>query len=120
MVWSSFLAGVAPPAPWLAVLIAAVATGGSLTYSEIAGFPPCELCWYQRILMYPLPLVLGLAGWRRDWAALRWYALPMSLIGAAVAAYHVVVQRTPATSTFCGPDGGCSAIYEIGRASCRE
>ena len=42
---------------WLAFLVAATATGGSLFYSEIAGFVPCELCWYQRICMYPLSIL---------------------------------------------------------------
>jgi disulfide bond formation protein DsbB len=49
---------------WLAWLVAATATAGSLSFSEVAGFPPCDLCWYQRIAMYPLVVVLGVAAWR--------------------------------------------------------
>ena len=41
---------------WLVFLVSAIATGGSLFFSEIAGFVPCELCWYQRICMYPLSI----------------------------------------------------------------
>src|SRR5690242_10162584 len=46
---------------WAAFLIAAIGTGGSLFFSEVAHFVPCELCWYQRICMYPLSLTLLLA-----------------------------------------------------------
>ena len=109
--WQPFLAGFAPLAPWLAFAVTLIAALGSLTYSEVAGFPPCELCWYQRILMYPLPIVIGLATWRRDWPALRWYVLPLSLIGVVIAAYHVGVQRTGADSGLCDVGGGCAAIY---------
>ena len=50
----------------LAWIVATVTTLGSLYYSEHAGFVPCELCWYQRIVMYPLVIVLGVAWLRRD------------------------------------------------------
>ena len=108
--WRSFRDTLAPLAPGLALLVATVATLGSLTYSEIAGFGPCELCWYQRIAMYPLPVLLAVAAWRRD-RAVRWYALPLALIGAGIAAYHVLVQRTPTTSGLCDVGGGCAAIF---------
>src|SRR2546423_1452956 len=42
---------------WAAFLVAAIATGGSLFFSEVAPFPPCELCWFQRICMYPLSIL---------------------------------------------------------------
>src|SRR6266536_1136501 len=47
---------------WVAFIVAAIATGGSLFFSEIAHFVPCELCWYQRICMYPLSITTLLAG----------------------------------------------------------
>lgn len=72
---------------WLAFIIALIATLGSLYYSEIAGFPPCRLCWYQRILMYPLVVILAVGIVLRD-ARLRLYVLPLSLTGVAVAIYH--------------------------------
>ena len=50
---------VAPQAVLFAWIVATVTTLGSLYYSEHAGFVPCELCWYQRIVMYPLVIVLG-------------------------------------------------------------
>src|SRR3569832_1486097 len=55
---------------WAAFGVAAVATGGSLFYSEVAGYIPCERCWYQRICMYPLSIVLLLlASWGENRAA---------------------------------------------------
>ena len=57
---------------WMAALIA---TLGSLYFSEVKGFIPCDLCWYQRIFMYPLAVILGIAVYRGDKSA-AWYALP--------------------------------------------
>ena len=57
----SFAVAVAPQSVLLAWIVATVTTLGSLYYSEHAGFVPCELCWYQRIVMYPLVIVLGVA-----------------------------------------------------------
>ena len=57
---------IAGQGPALGAVVAVLATAGSLWYSEGAHFPPCELCWYQRIAMYPLALVLVMAAVRRD------------------------------------------------------
>jgi disulfide bond formation protein DsbB len=78
----------------LAFVVALVATLGSLYLSEVAHFVPCRLCWYQRIAMYPLPVLLGIAWWRRD-DHVRWYALPLAAIGGCVSVYHVLVERFP-------------------------
>lgn len=51
---------------YIAWLVSIVATLGSLYFSEIRGFVPCELCWYQRILMYPLTLILGIGTFQND------------------------------------------------------
>lgn len=75
----------------LAWLMAVIATGGSLFFSEVAGYQPCVLCWYQRILMYPLVLILGLAVLKKDTGILP-YMLVMSLMGLAIALYHYYVQ----------------------------
>lgn len=95
----------------LAWLIATVATLGSLYYSEIAHLPPCTLCWYQRIAMYTLPVVLGIATIRRDRDVWR-YVLPVALIGGAIAAYHYVVEWSPAlTSGFCTGAVPCDVAW---------
>jgi disulfide bond formation protein DsbB len=101
---------VGPGALWLAFAVALTATAGSLYLSEIAQLVPCTLCWYQRIAMYPLALMLGIAAWRGDWG-IRRYAAPLAAIGAVIAAYHVVLQRVPTLpSAGCSLTAPCSAI----------
>jgi len=97
---------------YLAWLVALIATGGSLYFSEVAGFIPCELCWYQRILMYPLALILGIASYRDDRSVVI-YTLPLSLIGAALSAYHYLLQKVPglAELTPCKQGIPCSGQY---------
>ena len=74
----------------LAFLIALAATLGSLGYSEIAGFEPCRLCWYQRIFMYPLVILFDIALWKKE--EISRYALPLVAIGGAIAAFHYIGQ----------------------------
>lgn len=73
--------------PYLAWFIALVATVGSLFFSEVMRLPPCLLCWYQRIAMYPLVIIIGIGIAMRD-SRMRNYALPVCLIGLAVSIYH--------------------------------
>jgi len=96
----------------LAFLVALVATIGSLWLSEGAHFTPCRLCWYQRIAMYPLSVVLGIAAVRRD-VAVRVYALPVVLIGASISIWHVLIERFPSleSTTSCDPTNPCSLIW---------
>lgn len=75
-----------------AFLIALTATLGSLFYSEILGYNPCKLCWYQRILMYPQVLLLGFAYWRKDKNIVD-YSIILSALGAGIAFYHYLLQR---------------------------
>jgi len=96
---------------WLAFAVAATATAGSLYLSEVAGFVPCALCWYQRIAMYPLVIILGIAAWRGD-VGVRRYVVPLGGIGAIIAAYHVALQRMPGLpSGACSLDAPCTLIY---------
>ena len=71
----------------LAWVQAVVATSGSLYFSEVMGLIPCVLCWYQRIAMYPLVVVLGVGLLLRE-RRIHFYVLPLSLIGLAIAIYH--------------------------------
>jgi disulfide bond formation protein DsbB len=105
------IASIGPLALVLAAVVATVATLGSLYYSEVADFPPCRLCWYQRIAMYPLVPILGIAAARRD-RAVRWYALPLAVIGAAVSVWHVLVEHFPSLeSGACDPVNPCSIVW---------
>jgi hypothetical protein len=95
----------------LALVVALVATLGSLYLSEVAHFEPCRLCWYQRIAMYPLALVLGVAVVRRD-QAVRPYALALALAGLPISAYHYLVERFPALEAAgCSPGNPCNIVW---------
>jgi disulfide bond formation protein DsbB len=89
---------VSEAAVWLAFLIAAASTLGSLWFSESAGFVPCRLCWFQRIAMYPLAPILLVGAIRRD-PAVRWYAGPIAAIGALIAGYHTLIEWRPSLDT---------------------
>ncbi|HJR98650.1 MAG TPA: disulfide bond formation protein B [Actinomycetota bacterium] len=100
-----------PSALWLAFLVALTATLGSLYLSEVAHFVPCELCWYQRIAMYPLAPILFVAAYRRDPGVWR-YVVPVAAIGAAISIYHYQLERFPEqASASCSPDAPCTVVW---------
>jgi len=72
----------------LAFLVALGSMLGSLFYSNVIGFTPCDLCWMQRICMYPLVLILGIALWKKNYAHVLDYALPLAVIGFLISLYH--------------------------------
>ncbi|MEZ5171214.1 MAG: disulfide bond formation protein B [Acidimicrobiia bacterium] len=103
---------VGPAALPLAFAVVCVATFGSLYYSLVVGFTPCELCWYQRILMYPLVVILGVSWWRRDTGV--WFlAAPFVALGAGVATFHLLLENYPslADSVECSLDAPCSVPW---------
>lgn len=79
---------------YFAWVVALVATLGSLYFSNIRGFVPCELCWIQRIFMYPLTIVLGIAAFTND-VRMRLYVLPLTILGGSISLYHYLVQKVP-------------------------
>jgi disulfide bond formation protein DsbB len=104
-------AAVAPVALPLAWAVATTSTLGSLYLSEVAKFPPCILCWYQRIAMYPLVVILAVASLRRDRAA-KWYVVPLALVGMGISIYHYLIERFPdSVSTVCSDDVPCSTVW---------
>lgn len=94
---------------WLTAL---GATLGSLYFSEVMHFIPCTLCWYQRILMYPLAVILGIAFYRNDWK-IYLYALPFSIFGILLSSYHTALQKVPYLQQFemCKTGIPCSKDY---------
>ncbi len=70
---------------WAVSLLAML---GSLYFSEVMRLVPCILCWYQRILMYPLAVIFAVGLLRREDKSLPYYILPLSVAGTAVALYH--------------------------------
>ena len=76
---------------YLALVPALAALLGSLYYSEVAGYIPRALCWYQRILMYPVTLIILIGLITRD-ELLPNYVLPFAVLGLALALYHYLIQ----------------------------
>jgi disulfide bond formation protein DsbB len=101
--WPRLRLAVAPFALPLAFVAAAIAMAGSLYLSEVVHLTPCRLCWYQRICMYPLVLLLGIAMVRRDLDTARRYLVPLAGVGALISAYHYQLERAPQQPTLsCG------------------
>jgi disulfide bond formation protein DsbB len=109
---AAFVAAVDDAALWLAFLVAATATAGSLYFSEHAHFIPCNLCWYQRIAMYPLSLLLLIAAIRRD-HDIRWYVGPLAGAGAVISTYHYLVEWFPSLESedVCSVSVPCTAPW---------
>jgi disulfide bond formation protein DsbB len=96
----------------VALFVAGVATTGSLYLSEGAHFVPCRLCWYQRIAMYPLAVILAVAVIRRRRDA-SVYVVPVASIGAAISIYHIAVERFPGleSNNICETANPCTLIW---------
>ena len=100
--------GLLPYAAWL---IALIAMAGSLFFSEVMELPPCILCWYQRIAMYPLVVVVGvgIAFQERRW---KLYALPLAVIGLIISIYHNLLYYglIPDSITPCKEGVSCTSV----------
>ena len=100
----------APGTGWMmlfcAWLVALIATAGALFVGEVMGQVPCLLCWYQRIFMFPLALLLGIACLRADGAAYL-YGLVLAVPGGLIAAYHSLLYADILTEAMrpCTRDG---------------
>ena len=97
---------------YLAWVQSIAAMFGSLYFSEIKHFPPCILCWYQRILMYPLTILIAVGILRKD-KNLPYYVLPLSLLGTLVAFYHnlVYLKIVPDTLSPCFIGVSCTTKF---------
>ena len=96
----------------LAFAVALTATLGSLYYSEIAKFAPCDLCWFQRIFMYPQVVLLGLALWKKENHIID-YSLALIFIGTLISLYHNYIYYTAQQSSFCSITS-CTQRYVAG------
>jgi len=94
----------------LAALVAVGATSGSLYFSEVANFNPCEMCWVQRIFMYPLALILPIAAARRHREVIP-YAMLIAAVGLGFSIYHTQLQLLPDQSTSCDLLNPCSSKW---------
>lgn len=106
----------------LAFSVALFAMLGSLFFSLVIGYPPCELCWYQRIFMYSLAFILGLAVFKNQERLIKPYGLMLASIGALIAAYQYILQVITIKNldlnllTPCSSDPSaisCSSAYDL-------
>lgn len=97
---------------FLSWVVAVVATCGSLFFSEVMGFPPCVLCWYQRICMYPMILILGAAFLSDDRGHFR-YSFPLVVTGLFIAIYHNLLYYNiiPESVTPCRAGISCTTVF---------
>jgi len=97
--------------PYLAWFLALSSAAGSLFFSEVMLLPPCVLCWYQRIAMYPLIMVIATGIILRD-TRMKIYALSLALAGLAVAIYHNLIYYgfIPESITPCTEGVPCNAV----------
>lgn len=97
---------------YFAWIVSVIATLGSLYFSEIKGFIPCDLCWFQRIFMYPLVIILGIGTFQSD-ISVKKYVLPLSIIGGTISFFHYLEQKVPGFGGIkpCVSGVPCSAQY---------
>ncbi|MFC5591477.1 disulfide oxidoreductase [Sporosarcina soli] len=97
---------------YVAWVVSLVAMFGSLYFSEIKGYIPCELCWYQRIFMYPLVFILGIGTFQNDTTVKR-FVLPLALVGGSISFMHYLEQKIPGFGGIkpCVSGVPCSAQY---------
>jgi len=129
---ANFVTAFRPVALPLAFMVAGFAMFGSLWFSEAANYNPCKLCWYQRTMMYPLAVVLGVALVLRWWTARRAdgdgvaggagvfasqreitpYAVALAGLGSVVSTYHYLLEWNPTwESNVCSLDVPCTTIW---------
>ncbi len=95
---------------WVAWAFALVATLGSLYFSQVADFIPCELCWFQRIAMYPMVVVLFVSAWRGDVRTGVQYTFLFPIVGILVSAYHIYIEENPSAAPKACNVGGASCV----------
>jgi len=104
---------LAPKTLVLAFLVALGGVVGSLLYSNVVGYAPCELCWYQRIFLYPQAILFAIALWRND-RKIAPYGIALSIFGAVVALYHSYVQLGGGSVLPCTAAGAeCAKVYFV-------
>ncbi|MCO6510850.1 MAG: disulfide bond formation protein B [Aridibacter famidurans] len=96
--------------PYLAWVVALIGLVGSLFFSVVMELPPCDLCWYQRIAMYPLVPILATGIILRD-RRMKTYALPFGIVGLAISVYHNLLYYGVITQalTPCSQGVPCTA-----------
>jgi disulfide bond formation protein DsbB len=95
---------------WAAWAFALTSTLGSLYFSQVANFVPCELCWFQRIAMYPMAIILLVGALRRDVRVGVQYAFVFPIVGILIATYHIYIEQNPSEAPKACMVGGASCV----------
>ncbi len=97
---------------FLCWLIALLATAGSLFFSEVMGYPPCILCWYQRICMYPLVLIFAAGLFPLDKKVIK-FSSPLTILGLVIAFYHNLLyyKILPESAAPCKQGISCTTVH---------
>ncbi|MFB6180594.1 MAG: disulfide bond formation protein B [Candidatus Nanohalobium sp.] len=95
---------------WIGFFYGLVASAGSLYLSNVLGWSPCSLCWFQRIFMYPLPLIFGVSLVMKDRNVMD-YTVPLSILGGVISIRHYLVQRTAASAGCTAAKVSCETSY---------
>jgi disulfide bond formation protein DsbB len=96
---------------WIVFGVTLIASILTLYYSDVLGFEPCPLCWWQRIFLFPQVVLVGLAAWKKD-AYMAEYSIILSVFGAGVALYQHILQMMPGSGLPC-PATGVSCSQRI-------
>ncbi len=99
----------------VAMIVSLFGVMGSLAYSQIIGFEPCVLCWWQRVFQYPLFFIFAAAVCMKERSLkLLGYVLPMAIVGLGFSTYHYLVQRLDSVTSSCdvmGQSPSCAGYY---------
>jgi len=97
----------------MGLVVAIGSVVGSLIYSNIIGFEPCILCWWERLFIYPQVVILAIGIWLKDRNAF-FYSFVFSALTIILSGYHTFIQLFPNSSSFCGGlSVSCSKVYFI-------
>ena len=95
---------------WLGLIVSLTAVLGSLFYSNIVGFPPCNLCWWQRIFIYPQLVLFLVAVKTSDFKVFR-YSVPLAVVASIISIYHMFVQMGGNSILPCSATASCAKLY---------
>jgi disulfide bond formation protein DsbB len=94
----------------LGFITAVVTVLGSMFYSNVMGFEPCELCWWQRVLLFPQLVLFGVALWKKS-ATVFSYAVPMVIISSVISLYNLYIQMGGNPFVPCSATASCTKVY---------
>lgn len=110
--WKDAITHIRKYGVWIVFTLSFVAMICSLIYSNVVGFPPCDLCWYQRIFFYPVVFMTGLALIRKETlSSIRPYLMLLTVVGGIISLYHNFIYYTGYSPLPCSATASCTARY---------